>query len=104
LGYLLQTYGFEAICAEGFSERLPLPQKTGTVLTRRAIARSELESRQISAVEYIAMTYPSIQVIGVENMAYYAEHMKCIQSETPEEREWSNNLGVFLDDVIKKVN
>jgi hypothetical protein len=109
LGYLAGAYDLKLVCAEGFfgdlpltGGDLPLPAKALTLRSKRAAAGALLAARQIRAIEYAALSYPELRVVGVEDMAAYQAHRAKLvadeqrASQTPKAKQWQDDMQRFL--------
>jgi hypothetical protein len=97
LSYFHSAYDVKVICTEGLNGNLPLPAVNGQLEERRLAAKSELLARHINAVGYIALLYPDVRVIGVEDMDAYKAHKEALNRNPPELEAWLHELDSFLE-------
>jgi len=98
LTYLRGAYDVKLVCTEGYDKLFPDLHKKGFIIAERIVAHSNFMKRRINAVEYIALTYPDVQVIGVENMSAYHAHGQILERGQREQEEKAKKWG---DDFLR---
>lgn len=94
--YLRNVYGVRIVCSEGLSGPLPVPPLPKTLSVRRNVAESALLARNINAVEYMAIAFRDIQVIGVEDMNAYESHHQALTQAPEKLKKWLTDLQSYL--------
>jgi hypothetical protein len=103
LRYVSSAYDVNLVCIEGYSGPIVIPRRGLSPLAQRFIAYADFKANRISGVEYFALSYPEVNVIGVEDMAAYNAHAKQLDRQSSLEKEaaqWDDDFKLFLSDEL----
>jgi|GEM_PF-5767048 len=104
LTYLRGAYNVKFVFTEGYDTTFPNLHKEGFLIAERIVAHSQFMSRRINAVEYIALAYPDIQVVGVEDMSAYNTHGKILEKEQQDQqikaKKWGDDFVRFMKEDV----
>lgn len=100
LEYLRGAFGVRVIASEGFSGPMPLPVRVGSQSARYVAAGTEFRSRHINAVEYMALVYPEIEVVGVTDMEAYRRHRDVLDDLGKRSKVWVTDFQSFVEEEV----
>ncbi len=104
LTYLRGAYNLKFVFTEGYDKPFPNLHKEEFLIAERIVAHSQFMSRRINAIEYIALTYPDIQVVGVEDMSAYNTHGQILEKEQQDQqsraKKWGNDFLRFIKEDV----
>ncbi|HKH44981.1 MAG TPA: hypothetical protein VKM72_10000 [Thermoanaerobaculia bacterium] len=103
LAYMRNAYGVKVVCTEGMDGSLALPAPGVTPTARRESAEADFAARRISGVEFFALAYPDVRVVGVEDMQAYAAHQAALSSPSPEIEAWFHDFQDFLKEDVQNL-
>ena len=100
LEYLRGAFGVRVIASEGFSGPLPVPVRIGSQGARYLVAGAEFRRRHINAVEYMALVYPEIEVVGVSDMEAYRRHRDALDDLAQRSKVWATDFQGFVEEEV----
>ncbi len=101
IGYLRTFYGIKLLLVEGHEGPLADAPGDGLPLRlRRAVARAELDGRNIGAVEYVAMSYPDVKILGIEDKVAYRAHDVAMGGQKEKVGERAKALDSEFNDFL----